>query len=124
MYPKISISGNQVSIKFSILDQFINAKPGGVKFGLDQIESIDSGAHIFKQIGGLRAPGTYAFVLIGGTYWRSRKNREFWNARRKLANQTVRIVLKNHFYRSVVIQVPDVELLKKQLAPALTKENP
>lgn len=124
MYPKISISGNQVSIKFSILDQFINAKPGGVKFGLDQIEAIDSGAHIFKQIGGLRAPGTYAFVLIGGTYWRSRKNREFWNARRKLANQTVRIVLKNHFYRSVVIQVPDVELLKKQLAPALTKENP
>jgi hypothetical protein len=124
MYPKISISGNQVSIKFSILDQFINAKPGGVKFGLDQIEAIDSGAHIFKQIGGLRAPGTYAFVLIGGTYWRSRKNREFWNARRKLANQTVRIVLKNHFYRSVVIQVPDVELLKKQLAPTLTKENP
>ncbi len=124
MYPKISISGNQVSIKFSILDQFINAKPGGVKFGLDQIEAIDSGAHIFKQIGGLRAPGTYAFVLIGGTYWRSRKNREFWNARRKLANQTVRIVLKNHFYRSVVIQVPDVELLKKQLAPTLAKENP
>ena len=119
MYPKIEVLGDQVEIKFSILDQFINAKPGGIKFKLEQIEAIDTGAHIFKEIRGLRAPGTYAFVLIGGTYWRSRKIREFWNARRKLANQTIRISLKNHFYKSVVIQVPDVSLAlaKHQQSP-------
>ncbi len=121
MYPKIEVSENQVSINFSILDQLINCKPGGIKFRLDQIESVDAGPQIFKQIGGLRAPGTYAFVLIGGTYWRSRKTREFWNARRKLANQTVRINLRGHFYSSIVIQVPDVELFKKNLNLGVTK---
>lgn len=121
MYPKVDVSNNQVLINFSIIDQFINAKPGGIKFRLDQVESIDAGAHIFKQLRGLRAPGTYAFVLIGGTYWRSRKTREFWNARRRFADQTVRINLRNHFYRSIVIQVPDVELFKKKLNLAATE---
>lgn len=123
MYPKIQISGNQVEINFSVIDQLINCKPGGIKFKLDQVESVDTGAHIYKEIRGLRAPGTYAFVIIGGTFWRSRKIREFWNARRKLAQQTVRILLRNHFYRSIVIQVPDSEALKNQLKPVLTKEN-
>lgn len=123
MYPKIEVLDDQVEIKFSILDQFINAKPGGIKFKLDQIEAIDTGAHIFKEIRGLRAPGTYAFVLIGGTYWRSRKNREFWNARRKLANQTMRISLKNHFYKSIVIQVPDIQLALALLKQSSTKAN-
>lgn len=121
MYPKVDVSNNQVLINFSVIDQFINAKPGGIKFRLDQVESIDTGAHIFKQLRGLRAPGTYAFVLIGGTYWRSRKTREFWNARRRLADQTVRINLRNHFYRSIVIQVPDIELFKKKLNVAATE---
>lgn len=121
MYPKVDVSNNQVLINFSVIDQLINAKPGGIKFRLDQVESIDTGAHIFKQLRGLRAPGTYAFVLIGGTYWRSRKTREFWNARRRLADQTVRINLRNHFYRSIVIQVPDVELFKKKLNVAATE---
>ena len=123
MYPKIEVLGDQVEIKFSILDQFINAKPGGIKFKLDQIEAIDTGAHIFKEIRGLRAPGTYAFVLIGGTYWRSRKNREFWNARRKLAKQTMRISLKNHFYKSIVIQVPDTQLALSLLKQSSTKAS-
>lgn len=123
MYPKIEVLGDQVEIKFSILDQFINAKPGGIKFKLEQIEAIDTGAHIFKEIRGLRAPGTYAFVLIGGTYWRSRKIREFWNARRKLANQTIRISLKNHFYKSVVIQVPDVSLALAKLQQSPVSAN-
>lgn len=123
MYPKIQISGNQVEINFSVIDQLINCKPGGIKFNLDQVESVDTGAHIYKEIRGLRAPGTYAFVIIGGTFWRSRKIREFWNARRKLAQQTVRILLRNHFYRSIVIQVPDSEALKNQLKPVLTTEN-
>lgn len=117
MYPRISVENGLVSINFSLIDQLINAKPGGIKFRMDQVESVETGAHIFKQIRGLRAPGTYAFVLIGGTFWRSRKIREFWNARRKLANKTVRIRLKNHFYSSVVIQVPDPQALEKLLTP-------
>lgn len=119
MYPRVTIKNGLVSIDFSIIDQLINAKPGGIKFRLDQVESVDVGPQIFKEIRGLRAPGTYAFVLIGGTYWRSRKNREFWNARRKLADKTIRIRLTNHFYSSVVIQVPDPEALKSALLSSL-----
>lgn len=115
MFPRISIENNQVSIGFSLLDQLINCKPGGIRFDLDQVESVTVGKHIFHEIRGLRAPGTYAFILIGGTYWRSRKNREFWNARKKLADKTVRIRLRNHFYSSVVIQVPEPDDLKSQL---------
>ncbi len=117
MFAKIEISGDQVDLKFSILDQFINAKPGGIKFGRNQVVSIDSGAHIFKELRGLRAPGTYAWVLIGGTYWRSRKHREFWNARKKLADKTIRITLRDHFYKSVVVQVSDVTAAKEKIKP-------
>jgi hypothetical protein len=123
MYPKISVSGDQVKISFGWWNQLINAKPGGIKFDLEQVESIDSGPHILKELRGLRAPGTYAIVLIGGTFWRSTKVREFWNARRKLADQTVRINLNNHFYKSVVIQVPDLELFKSIFTKANRQGN-
>lgn len=115
MFPNIEISGTLVEIKFNLVNQIFNAKPGGIKFEAEQIESIDTGSHIFKEIRGLRAPGTFAFVFIAGTYWRSLKIREFWNARKKFAANTIRINLKDHFYSSVVFQVANPAELKKTL---------
>ncbi|MFM1819442.1 MAG: hypothetical protein RIS61_1040 [Actinomycetota bacterium] len=104
-----------VSVDFSVLNQFINAKPGGLRFLKDQVKSVEVGPQVLKQIRGLRAPGTYAFVLIGGTYWTGWKKRSFWNARRKYAANTIRINLINHKYDHIVIQVADPENLKSQL---------
>ncbi|MEY4492887.1 MAG: hypothetical protein RL355_236 [Actinomycetota bacterium] len=104
-----------VSVDFSVLNQFINAKPGGLRFLKDQVKSVEVGPQVLKQIRGLRAPGTYAFVLIGGTYWTGWKKRSFWNARRKYASNTIRINLMNHKYDHIVIQVADPENLKSQL---------
>lgn len=104
-----------VSVDFSVLNQFINAKPGGLRFLKDQVKSVEVGPQVLKQIRGLRAPGTYAFVLIGGTYWTGWKKRSFWNARRKYAGNTIRINLINHKYDHIVIQVADPKALETQL---------
>lgn len=115
MFPEISIENRQVSIKFSLIDQLINAKPGGIKFDLSQVTSVEIGPQVLKHLRGLRLPGTYAYFIIGGTYWTSRKNRSFWNARRKHSDRTIQINLSNHRYQFVVIQVADPEKTKELL---------
>ena len=115
MFPKVTIKNDLVSVDFSVIDQLINTKPGGVRFLKNQVASVEIGPQVLKQLRGLRAPGTYAYFIIGGTYWTGWKKRSFWNARRKYAANTIRINLKNHKYDHLVIQVADPENLKSQL---------
>lgn len=115
MFPSVSIKNGQVSIDFSFFDQLIDAKPGGIDFGLDQVQSVEVGPQVLKQLRGLRAPGTYAYFIIGGTFWTGWRKRSFWNARRKFAANTVRINLRDHKYQFVVIQVAEPAKLKAEL---------
>jgi hypothetical protein len=115
MFPKVTMKNDLVSVDFSVIDQLINAKPGGVRFLKNQVTSIEIGPQVLKQLRGLRAPGTYAYFIIGGTYWTGWKKRSFWNARRKYAANTIRINLINHKYDHIVIQVADPKALETQL---------
>ena len=115
MFPTVTIENDLVSVDFSLIEQLINAKPGGISFNKNQISSVEIGPQVLKQLRGLRAPGTYAYFIIGGTFWTSWHKRSFWNARRRFAKNTIRVNLKNHKYQFVVFQVADPENLKSQL---------
>ncbi|MEY4311918.1 MAG: hypothetical protein RLZZ571_688 [Actinomycetota bacterium] len=115
MFPKVSAQNDLISVDFSVIDQLINFKPGGIRFTKTQVDSVEVGPQVLKQIRGVRAPGTYAYFIIAGTYWTGLKKRSFWNAKRKYAANTIRINLKNHKYDHVVIQVADPKALETQL---------
>lgn len=115
MFPKVSIKNDLVSVDFSLIQQLVNCKPGGVRFLKSQVVSIETGAHVLKHLRGFRAPGTYAYFVIGGTYWTGWKKRSFWTARKKYAKNSIQVNLKDHKYQYVVFQVADPEILKTQL---------
>lgn len=115
MFPKVSIKNDLVSVDFSLIQQLMNFKPGGVRFLKSQVTSVETGPEVLKNLRGLRAPGTYAYFIIGGTYWTGWKKRSFWTARRKFAKNTIQVNLRDHKYQYVVFQVADPENLKAQI---------
>ena len=115
MFPKVSIKNDLVSVDFSLIQQLVNCKPGGVRFLKSQVVSVETGPEVLKHLRGLRAPGTYAYFVIGGTYWTGWKKRSFWTARRKFAQNTIQVNLTDHKYQYVVFQVADPENLNLQL---------
>ena len=109
MFAKVTKSEDQVKISFSIWDKFLNASRKDLTVPLAQIVSIDSGPDLVKQCRGMRAPGTYGFGVIAGTYRQRHGVRHFWNVRKKLANHTIRFNLSGNKFKSIVIQVEDPE---------------
>ena len=115
MFPKIHITEEDVKIEFSLLNKFLNASPRDLTILKHQIVSIDSAAHIVRELKGFRCPGTYGFGFCAGTFRKLRGVKHFWNARVKFADQTIRFNLTGHKYKSIVIQVNDPVTISKSL---------
>ena len=115
MFADVVISESLVTIRFSRWDRFLNASKRDISFRRDQLVSIDLGPEIVKQCQGLRAPGTYGFGVIAGTYRQRHGVTHFWNVRAKLADHTIRFTLLGNHFDSVVIQVEDPRVISESL---------
>ena len=123
MFPKVSVTNSAVVIEFSTWDKFLNASRKDITIPLEHIVSIDTGSEILRECKGFRSPGTYSFSqtygfgVIAGTYRQRHGVKHFWNARAKLADQTIRFNLSGNHFDSVVIQVEDLKAVLGILEP-------
>ena len=122
MFPEVSITESSVVIEFSTWDKFLNASRKDVTFLRAHIASIDIGSEIMRDCKGFRAPGTYTFSqtygfgVIAGTYRQRHGAKEFWNARAKFADHTIRFNLLGDDFMNVVIQVENPQTISESLS--------
>jgi hypothetical protein len=115
MFAEVVIAESLVTIRFSRWDKFLNASKRDISIRRDQLVSIDLGPEIVKQCQGLRAPGTYGFGVIAGTYRQRHGVKHFWNVRKKLADHTVRFNLLGSEFDTIVVQVGDPKAISESL---------
>jgi hypothetical protein len=115
MFAEVVIAESPVTIRFSRWDKFLNASKRDISIRRDQLVSIDLGPEIVKQCQGLRAPGTYGFGVIAGTYRQRHGVKHFWNVRKKLADHTVRFNLLGSEFDTIVVQVGDPKAISESL---------
>jgi hypothetical protein len=115
MFAEVVIAESLVTIRFSRWDKFLNASKRDISIRRDQLVSIDLGPEIVKQCQGLRAPGTYGFGVIAGTYRQRHGVKHFWNVRKKLADHTVRFNLLGSEFDTIVVQVGDPKAISDSL---------
>jgi hypothetical protein len=115
MFAEVVIAESLVTIRFSRWDKFLNASKRDISIRRDQLVSIDLGPEIVKQCQGLRAPGTYGFGVIAGTYHQRHGVKHFWNVRKKLADHTVRFNLLGSEFDTIVVQVGDPKAISESL---------
>ena len=115
MFANVSVTETTVFIEFSRWDKFLNASKRDISIRRDQLVSIDLGPEIVKQCQGLRAPGTYGFGVIAGTYRQRQGVKHFWNVRKKLADHTVRFNLLGSEFDTIVVQVGDPKAISESL---------
>jgi len=115
MFAEVVIAESLVTIRFSRWDKFLNASKRDISIRRDQLVSIDLGPEIVKQCQGLRAPGTYGFGVIAGTYRQRHGVKHFWNVRKKLADHTVRFNLLGSEFDTIVVQVCDPKAISESL---------
>lgn len=115
MFAKVSSTELAVEIKFSKLDKVWNASPRDLLLPKSQILSVETGPELVKQIRGLRWPGTSGFGIRAGTFRQRHGVRHFWNVRKRYAEHTIRFNLEGHKYKSVVVQVKDLNQTLKSL---------
>jgi hypothetical protein len=116
MFPNVSVTETTVFIEFSRWDKFLNCHKSDLILPREQIISIDLGSDIIKSLAGMRAPGTYGFGVIAGTYREKHGIKHFWNARAKLADHTIRFNLLGDKFATVVVQVADPKAISESLA--------
>jgi hypothetical protein len=116
MFANVSVTETTVFIEFSRWDKFLNCHKSDLVLPREQIISIDLGSDIIKSLAGMRAPGTYGFGVIAGTYRQRHGVQHFWNARKDLAEHTIRFNLLGNHYASVVVQVADPKAISENLA--------
>jgi hypothetical protein len=119
MFAEVVIAESLVTIRFSRWDKFLNASKRDISIRRDQLVSIDLGPEIVKQCQGLRAPGTYGFGVIAGTYRQRHGVKHFWNVRKKLADHTVRFNLLGREFDTSVVQVGDPKAISESLAVSI-----
>ena len=107
MFATVTGSQGLITIKFSTWDKFLNASRKDLAIPREQLISIDAGPELVWQCKGFRAPGTYGFGVIAGTYRQRHGIRHFWNVRKKLAEHTIRLNLLGNKFATVVVQVND-----------------
>jgi len=115
MFAEVVIAESLVTIRFSRWDKFLNASKRDISIRRDQLVSIDLGPEIVKQCQGLRAPGTYGFGVIAGTYRQRHGVKHFWNVRKKLADHTIRFNLLGSEFDTIVVQVGDPKAISESL---------
>jgi hypothetical protein len=115
MFAEVVMAESLVTIRFSRWDKFLNASKRDISIRRDQLVSIDLGPEIVKQCQGLRAPGTYGFGVIAGTYRQRHGVKHFWNVRKKLADHTVRFNLLGSEFDTIVVQVGDPKAISESL---------
>jgi len=116
MFANVSVTETTVFIEFSRWDKFLNCHKSDLILPREQIISIDLGSDIIKSLAGMRAPGTYGFGVIAGTYRQRHGVHHFWNVRKKLADHTIRFNLLGNQYVTVVVQVEDPKAISENLA--------
>jgi len=117
MFANVSVNETTVLIEFSTWDKFLNCHKSDLILPREQIISIDLGSDIIKSLAGMRAPGTYGFGVIAGTYRQRHGVHHFWNVRKKLADHTIRFNLLGNQYVTVVVQVEDPKAVQQILEP-------
>lgn len=120
MFADVVITETLVTIRFSRWDRFLNASKRDICFRRDQLVSIDLGPELVKQCRGMRAPGTYGFGVIAGTYRQRHGVKHFWNVRKKLADHTIRFNLLGNEFDTIVVQVGDPKAISESLAVSVS----